>query len=110
LGGPARGITGGIDLQQRQPRMIQKDSARLCQLDSAGTAHEQFDANFQFQVADLAAQRRLRRVQPSFRGMGETAFFGNGNEIAQMAELHAGRSMPEKYGTIIQSLGQKANR
>jgi hypothetical protein len=42
--------------------------------------------------------------------MGETAFFGNGNEIAQMAELHAGRSMPEKYGTIIQSLGQKANR
>jgi hypothetical protein len=27
-------------------------------------------------------------VQASFGGMGETAFFGNGNEIAQMAELH----------------------
>jgi hypothetical protein len=88
LGGPACGITGGVDLQQRQPHVIQKDSARVGQLDPPRAAHKQFYANFQFQVADLAAQGRLRRVQPTFGGMGETAFFGNGNEIAQMAELH----------------------
>jgi len=65
--------------------MIEKRSACSRQLDAAGAALQQFDPDFQFQISDLSAQRRLRRVQPPLGGIGETALLGDGNEIAEVS-------------------------
>src|SRR5260370_40850721 len=44
-------------------------------------------------------------MEPPLGGIGQAAFFSNGNEIAQMAELHGSLSIPVKYGLSIRSLG-----
>ena len=76
--------------------MTKKRSAGSCQLDAAGAALQQFDPDFQFQISDLSAQRRLRRVQPPFGGVGEAALLGDGDEITKVAELHW-NAIPAKY-------------
>jgi hypothetical protein len=37
-------------------------------------------------------------MEPPFGGIGQAAFFGNSNEIAQVAQLHGPRSILSKYG------------
>lgn len=88
MGGTARGIARRIDLKQRQPRVIEKNPARIGQVDTASAARKKCDADLRFQIAHLPAQRRLRRVQPSFGREGETALFGDGNKVTQMAKFH----------------------
>ena len=68
--------------------MIEKGPAGRGELDAARAAFQQFDPDLQFQIADLSAQRRLRRVQPPFGGVCEAALLGDGNEITKVAELH----------------------
>jgi hypothetical protein len=51
-------------------------------------------ADFQFEVANLSVQWRLRRVKPP--RMRETAFYGHSNEVAQMTDFH--RSYPYLEG------------
>ena len=89
--------------------MIEKGAAGRGELDAARAALQQLDADLDLQIADLPAQRGLRRVQPPLGGIGEAAFLGHRNEIAQMAELHA-PSHTLKYGLSIQSLGSRRPR
>ena len=90
-GGAACRFARGFDLEQCQPGMIEKGAAGCGELDAARAALQQLDADLQLQIADLPAQRRLRRVQPPLGSIGEAAFLGNSHEIAQMPELHASR-------------------
>ena len=63
MSGPPCRLGGCLDLHQRQSRMIEKGSAGVSQLDAARAADKQLYADLIFKIADLAAQRRLRRVQ-----------------------------------------------
>jgi hypothetical protein len=61
-GTPCR-FRGCLCLRKRQPRVIEKGPAGGGQLDAVhATAHE-LNADLIFEIADLSAQRRLRRVQ-----------------------------------------------
>jgi hypothetical protein len=42
--------------------VIEKHSSRRGQLDAAGTADQQLNAELQFEIVDLPAQGRLRRM------------------------------------------------
>ena len=60
----------GIDLRQRQPGMVKKGLACGGQFDAVHAAAHQLDANLVFKIADLAAERRLRRMQGPPRASG----------------------------------------
>jgi hypothetical protein len=68
--------------------VVEKRLARRRQLDPARTAIEQLGAYLLFQIADLAAQRRLRGVQPAFGCHRQATRLGYGDEIPQMAKFH----------------------
>ena len=84
-----RGLAGGFDLQQRDPGVIEEYAAGRGQLDAARAAVQELHADFQFQIVNLPAQRRLRGMQPLLRGHGQAAFFRHGDEITEMPELHS---------------------
>src|SRR6202023_4251037 len=65
LCGPARCFHRGIDLRQRQPGMVEKGLACGGEFDAAHAAAPQLDANLIFEIADLAAEGRQPRRQPS---------------------------------------------
>jgi len=77
----ACGFARCIDLKQRQPRMIEKGTAGCGQRDAAGDALQQWDTDFEFEVADVPAQRWLRGMEPPLRGIGQAAFLGNGETL-----------------------------
>ncbi len=89
MSGPPRRLNGCLDLHQRQPRMIEKGSAGVSQLDAARAADKQLYADLIFKISDLTAQRGLGRMQPPFRRHREAAFLGDRDEIAKMPQLHA---------------------
>jgi hypothetical protein len=69
--------------------MIKKGTSSRGQRDAARATLQQWNSDFDFEVADLPAQRWLRGMQPPLGGIGQAAFLGNSNEIAQMAQLHS---------------------
>ena len=83
--GSARRFDSGIDLHQRQPGVIEKRLARSGQLHAAHATAQKFDTHFVFKVADLPAQGRLRRVQPSLSGLGETAGLRYRDKVSKMS-------------------------
>ncbi len=83
-----RGCDRGFRLSERQPRVIEKSPAGRGELHPADTALKKLGADLQFQIADLSAERGLRSVQPFLGREIKAAFFGDGNEIAEMSELH----------------------
>lgn len=78
-----------LDLKQRQSRVIEKHASGGGQRHAAGLALQQRNADFGFEIADLPAERWLRGVQSPLGSGQQAAFFSDGNEIAQMPELHA---------------------
>jgi hypothetical protein len=64
-------------------------------LDAAPRAFEQDDAQFVFELANLAAQGGLRHVQ-LLRRAGEVEFTRHGGEIPQMTKFHE-LIMPPKH-------------
>jgi hypothetical protein len=52
-------------------------------------ADHELSADLVLQIPHLAAQRRLRRVQPLRGGNRQTALLGDGYEIPKMPELHS---------------------
>jgi hypothetical protein len=64
--------------------MIEKGLACGGQFDAVHTAAHQLDANLVFEIADLAAQRRLRRVQPFLGRERQAALLGDRDEIAKV--------------------------
>jgi len=68
--------------------MVEKGFAGRRQLDALRAADHQRNADFLFEIADLPAERGLRRVELLFGGNRQTAGIGHRNEVAQMPELH----------------------
>src|ERR1700731_3154058 len=75
------------------------------QLDAAHAAADQLDANLVFEIADLAAERRLRRVQPFLGRERQAALFGGRDEKAKGPELHGRlpylQGMPSSLQSIL---------
>jgi hypothetical protein len=71
-------------------RLAQEGAAGARQRDVMTTPIEERDANLHLELADLLAERRLRRVQAG-RGAREIQFFGHRHEVPQMPQLHADR-------------------
>jgi hypothetical protein len=78
-----------LDLEQRQPCVIEKHSSGGGQRHAARLTLQQLYAYFGFQVANLSTQRRLGRVQPPLGSSQHAAFLRDGNEIAQMPKFHS---------------------
>src|SRR5882672_3414141 len=77
--------------------MVEKGLACSGQLDAMNAARQQLGPDLVLEVANLAAQRRLRGVEPQLGGRRQAAFLDHGYEITQVPQLHD-RSMPERYG------------
>jgi hypothetical protein len=58
----------------------EEEAASLGEAEGFGAAFEERDAEFVFEVVDLAAERRLGNVKAS-GGAGDVFFFGDGDEI-----------------------------
>lgn len=78
---------GILHLRQDGLAPLQKPLARLRQGDRAAPPVEQDRTKILFQLLDLAAEWRLRHVQP-LGGTPEVQFLGDGNEILQLLEVH----------------------
>src|ERR1700759_5160191 len=74
----------GLDLRQRQPRMIEENSSRGGEHDTTRLALQQSCANLFFEIANLPAQRWLRGVQAALGSSQEAALLCNGHKEAQM--------------------------
>jgi len=83
--------------------MIEEHPPRGRQFDAARTSYQQLNAEFEFEIVHLAAQRRLRRMQPLLCRDGQTAFFGNRDEISEVPELHGDSSL-KSMALTLQSL------
>ena len=81
---PACRFDRGIDLHQRQPRMVEKGPSGGGQFDAVHAAAHQLDANLVFEIADLAAEGGLRRVQPFLSRERQAALLGDRDEIAKV--------------------------
>src|SRR6478735_11859727 len=106
---PPRRLDGCLDLHQRQPRMIEKGSARVSQLDAARAADKQRYPDLIFKVSDLTAQRGLGRMQPSLRRNREAAFLGDRDEIAKVAQLQSVAPCLRGMAPNLQSLSPPYN-
>src|SRR3984893_16749606 len=79
-----RGCLGCLYLRERQPGMVEKGLAGGGQFDAVYAAAHQRDANLVFEIADLAAEGRLRRVQPFLCRERQAALLGDSDEIAKV--------------------------
>jgi hypothetical protein len=71
--------------------------------------HEQLGANLVFVVADLPAQRRLRRMQSALPSNHQASSFPNSNAIAKMLQLHR-KPCPSGMERSLQSLFPYRNK
>jgi len=79
-----------VDATEDVFRLTQERAAGICQRDVMTAPIEQRDANLHLELANLLAERRLRRVQ-SGRGAREIQFFRDRHEVPQMPQLHPDR-------------------
>ena len=84
MSGPSRRFDGGFDLRQRQARMIEKGSPESVSSTPRALRVKQLRADLVFEVPDLAAQRRLRRVQPFLGRDREASRLRDRDEIAKV--------------------------
>src|SRR5258705_12454955 len=68
--------------------MVEKSPAGVGQFDAAYAAAHQRDADLVFEIADLAAEGRLRRVQLFLSREREAALLGDRDEVAKVPQLH----------------------
>ncbi|BBB68200.1 hypothetical protein UNDYM_3947 [Undibacterium sp. YM2] len=71
------------------PRILQEQLARFRQAHPALAAFKQLRTYVGFQHLYRMAQRWLAYVQP-LRRTGEVQFFGDGDEVFEVAEFHGG--------------------
>jgi hypothetical protein len=79
---PSRAFGRRLDLQKRQPRVIEKDLAGRGERDAARPPLQQLHTDLRLQIANLPAQRGLRGVQPPLGSGQKAAFLSDRNEIA----------------------------
>ena len=75
---------GRLGLRERQPRMIEKGPPGGGQFDAVHAAAHKLDADLVFEIADLATEGRLRRVQPFLSRERQAALLGDRDEIAKV--------------------------
>ena len=75
MNSPARSFGSRVNLQENSARVIEKGSTRRCQLDSTSCARHELGANLFLKISNLAAERRLRRVQLRLCREGQTSRF-----------------------------------
>src|ERR1700674_4748552 len=97
LCGPARRFYCGIDLRQRQPGLVEEDTASGREFDAPHAPDHKLSANLVLEIPHLPAQGRLSRVQSPFGRNRQAALLGDGDEITKMSQLHE-RPMPWRYG------------
>ena len=85
--GAARGGERVVDMGEDGAGIGQQRTAGLGQLDAARLAAQQLHVEFALQRADLLAERRLLHAEP-LGGAGDVAFFGDGDEVAEVAQFH----------------------
>ena len=68
----------------------EKGAALLGEIDAAFGAVEQADAEFLFQIENLAREGGLGQME-AFSGPGEVELLGHRDEITHMAQLHTPR-------------------
>jgi hypothetical protein len=64
--------------------MVENGPSGGGQFDTVHAAAQELNADFIFEIADLAAERRLRRVQPFFGRDRQASRLGDGDEIAKV--------------------------
>jgi len=67
--------------------VIEEHLARRGQLDAACAAGHEPGADLGLQLAQLTAERRLRRAQPPLGGDRDALLLGHGNEIAEVSQF-----------------------
>ena len=75
---------GRLGLSQRQPCMVEKGPPGGGQFDAVHAAAHQLNADLVFEIADLATEGRLRRVQPFLGRERQAALLGDRDEIAKV--------------------------
>jgi hypothetical protein len=88
LGRTSRRLATSLDLQERESRVIEEDTAGGSQFNAASAALQQRHPDFNFQVSDLPAERRLGRMEPPFGSIRQTSFLRDRNKVAQVTQLH----------------------
>jgi hypothetical protein len=91
--GAARRAHGALRVREHPAHLVEERMPRGGELDAAVRAMEQVDAELAFELSDLLAERRLRHVQAR-RGAAEVQLLRDGQEVAEVAELHGGDSYP----------------
>jgi hypothetical protein len=76
-----------LDATEDVFRLAQEGAAGIRQCHMMTAPIEQGDTNGHLELANLLAERGLRRVQPG-RGPREVQFFGDGQEVPQMPQFH----------------------
>ena len=79
---------GRVELPEDPPGPPDEQLAGLGQRHAPGGPFDQADPDFFLQATDLLRQRRLGNVLAR-GGSREVEFLGEGDEIAQLAEIHA---------------------
>ena len=69
--------------------MIEKGSPAVGEFDAARAAAKQLRADLIFEISDLTAERRLRRVQPFLGRDREASLLCDRDEIAKVPQLHS---------------------
>src|SRR5437660_264528 len=88
---------GSFDLGQRQPGVIEEDTASGREFDAPRAPDHKLSADLVLEIPHLPAQGRLSRVQSPFGRNRQAALLGDGDEITKMSQLHE-RPMPWRYG------------
>jgi hypothetical protein len=83
---PARLLECALDLCERSRRLPEQRLARIRQANASLGAREELDSQLAFELLDRATESRLRDVQAS-RGAAEVQLLGDGDEVAQEAEV-----------------------
>jgi hypothetical protein len=79
--------SGALRLGQREPRLAEKGASGVGELDAPLVAREEGGAELALEIADLPAERRLGDVQSRGR-VTEVQLLGDGDEVAEVAQLH----------------------
>ena len=68
--------------------MVEKGPTRGSQFDAVYATDHQLNADLVFEIPDLAAEGRLRRVQPPLGRECQAALLGDRDEITKVPQLH----------------------
>ena len=85
--GATRGRERVVDMGEDRAGVGQQRTPGLGQLNAARQAAQQLHVQFALQRADLLTERGLLHAQ-ALGGAGDVAFFGHGDEIAEVAQFH----------------------